>query len=237
MVSSSHWELQDIYREGRKLVPDFIQEVQSLEHIRAFGIKCCLQFFCAPKVGWPSSVCSQVDVVTSMASPFPSSASMIVSRLCFWRECLRATSLIRSVYHKHLNASWVAVRCLMNWASALVTAVGKHLVFLHETYKSWPSPALCKILPDKVEVVIELSESSVWDDRLRSCKLQHLRKPEPEPFPTWGRLRAVLKDRDLECPFLPCTSWSLQGFLSRFQDGGSPSIPTKPVCAILVAVT
>lgn len=33
--------------------------------------------------------------------------------------------------------------------------------FLHETYKSWPSPALCKILPDKVEVVIELSESSV----------------------------------------------------------------------------
>ena len=51
MVSSSHRELQGIYREGRKLVPDFIQEVRSLEHIGAFGIKCCLQFVCAPKVG------------------------------------------------------------------------------------------------------------------------------------------------------------------------------------------
>lgn len=197
MVSSSHRELQGIYREGRKLVPDFIQEVRSLEHIGAFGIKCCLQFVCAPKVGWPSSLGSQVDVITSMASPFPSSASMIVSRLCFWRECLRAASLIRSVYHEHLDASWVAVRCLMNWASALVMVVGKHLGFLHETYKSWPSPALCKILPGKVEVVIELSESLAWDDRLRSCKLQHLRRPEREPFSTWGRLRAVLKDRDL----------------------------------------
>ena len=194
---SSHQELQGIYREGRKLVPDFIQEVQSLEHTGAFGIKCCLQFVCAPKVGQPSSVASQVDDVTSMASPFPRSASMIVSGPCFWRECLRTASLIRSVYHEHLDASWVAVRCLMNWASALIMVAGKHLVFLHGTYKSLPSPALCRILPGKVEMVIELLAPLAWDNRWRSRKLQHLRKPEQEPFPTWGRLRVLLKDRDL----------------------------------------